>query len=160
MLTRFSRLPLSISPSLYLPTRLVITSGAEELMAHFRKKRREREREGRNHVLLLLEARIKCQMTDRLRTFAAANSDVHMHASMHACKQRHGPCACTEKCRVSRQRCGETLGWESWGSPQNISRGKPLLFCSAGAAEEEMPLAAQSCTFSVITSNLIKWRLG
>lgn len=43
------------------------------------------------------------------------------------------------------------------GSPENISRGKPLLFGSVSATpEEEMPLAAQSCGPPVITSNLIK----
>lgn len=126
-------------------------------MAHFRKKK-EREREGRNHVLLLLEAQIKCQMTDRLCTFAAANSDVHMHASMHACKQRHGPCACvhgevqSEQATMRRDTGMGELGESSKHKPR-----KTPVVC---AAEEEMPLAAQSCTCSVITSNLIKWRLG
>lgn len=44
---------LSFSPSLYLPTRLVITSSTVELMAQFREGKKRRRR--RNHVLLLLE---------------------------------------------------------------------------------------------------------
>lgn len=35
-------------------------------------------------------------------------------------------------------------GMGELGSPQKISQGKPPLFCSVGAAEEEMPLAARS----------------
>lgn len=42
---------LSVSPPLYLPTRLIITSSTVELMAQFRKGKKRR-----NHVLLLLEA--------------------------------------------------------------------------------------------------------
>lgn len=73
---------------------------------------------------------------------------------MRASERARPVCVHVQTCGVSKQRCGDTLemkrehdetGMGELGSPQNISQGKPLLFCSVGAAEEEMPLAAQSC---------------
>lgn len=138
---------LSFSPSLYLPTRLVITSSTVELMAQFRKGKNRR-----NHVLLLLETESNAtQETLLLSCIYAVHMHICgcMHANTQSERQRYGESSWNEK-RAQWDAKGES------GSPQNISQGKPLLFGSVRAAEEEMPLAAQSCMPPVITSNLIK----
>lgn len=78
---------LHLSPSPYLPTRLVITSSTEELMAHFRKGRGKKER--RNRVLLLLEAESNARReTD--------SSLAHFAARIQICAMRaSAACACT-----------------------------------------------------------------
>lgn len=67
---------------------------------------------------------------------------------------RH-PCECLKNPSSRYETEDVEEGLEVLGSPEIISRGKPLSFASVRAAAEEMPLAAQSCMPPVITSNLI-----
>lgn len=151
---------LSFSPSLYLPTRLVITSSTVELMAQFREGKKKKKKE--ESCSPFIRNGIKRHTRDRLLLSCICAVHMHTCGRMHANTHMYSMHACTQS---ERQRCGESSWNEKrarWdgkgesGSPQNISQGKPLLFGSVRAAEEEMPLAAQSCMPPVITSNLIK----
>lgn len=87
LLTRFSRLLLSFPPSPCLPTRLVITSGAEELMAHFRKKKKKNEggveRGERSRSPFI---RSTNQIPDERQTLSFLQQPIQMCICLHQCR--------------------------------------------------------------------------